>query len=88
MQVAFEKNSHYFFSASKDKLIKYWDGDKFEQIMKMEGHHAEVLAMVVGSVSNVVLSASHDKSIRMWEQTDEPVSHSPPHAIRPLVLGH
>ena len=30
MQVAFEKgsNSHYFWTVSKDKLLKYWDGDK------------------------------------------------------------
>lgn len=73
MQVAFEKNTHYFFSASKDKLLKYWDGDKFEQIMKLEGHHGEVLALVVGKVTDIIVSASHDKSIRVWEQTDEPI---------------
>lgn len=28
MQVAFERDSHYFWSAGKDKYIKYWDGDK------------------------------------------------------------
>lgn len=28
MQVAFEKGSHYFWSVSKDKMLKYWDGDK------------------------------------------------------------
>lgn len=37
MQVAFEKNdtrelgakpSHYFWTVGKDKLLKYWDGDK------------------------------------------------------------
>lgn len=30
MQVAFEreKGSHYFWTASKDRLLKYWDGDK------------------------------------------------------------
>ena len=28
MQVAFEKESHYFWSVSKDRLLKYWDGDK------------------------------------------------------------
>lgn len=28
MQVQFVPNTHYFFSASKDKLVKYWDGDK------------------------------------------------------------
>lgn len=28
MQVAFEKDSHYFWTVGKDKLVKYWDGDK------------------------------------------------------------
>ena len=27
-QVAFEKCSHYFWTIGKDKLLKYWDGDK------------------------------------------------------------
>jgi U3 small nucleolar RNA-associated protein 12 len=28
MQVAFEKKCHYFWTVGKDKLLKYWDGDK------------------------------------------------------------
>lgn len=28
MQVAFEKDSHYFWSVGKDQTVKYWDGDK------------------------------------------------------------
>jgi WD40 repeat protein len=28
MQVAFEKESHYFWTVGKDKMLKYWDGDK------------------------------------------------------------
>jgi len=28
MQVAFEKGSHYFWTVSKDRMLKYWDGDK------------------------------------------------------------
>jgi U3 small nucleolar RNA-associated protein 12 len=28
MQVSFEKESHYFWTVSKDKMLKYWDGDK------------------------------------------------------------
>lgn len=28
MQVAFEKDSHYFWTVGKDKMVKYWDGDK------------------------------------------------------------
>ena len=42
MALAFVPGTHYFFSASKDKMIKYWDGDKFEQILTIPGHHGEV----------------------------------------------
>jgi U3 small nucleolar RNA-associated protein 12 len=42
MSLAFVPGTHYLFSAGKDKLIKYWDCDKFEQIVTMQGHHGEV----------------------------------------------
>jgi U3 small nucleolar RNA-associated protein 12 len=76
MAVAFvptngEGNGHNFFSASKDRVIKYWDGDKFEQIQKLEGHHGEIWALAMSHSGDFVVSASHDKSIRMWQQTDE-----------------
>ncbi|KAI9753646.1 MAG: Protein transport protein S9 plasma membrane t-SNARE [Chaenotheca gracillima] len=64
---------HYFFSASKDHTIKYWDGDKFEQIQKLDGHHGEIWALAVGHSGDFLVSASHDKSIRVWSQTDEPI---------------
>ena len=51
MQVQFEREGHNFFSAGKDKLIRYWDGDKFESIQRIEGHHGEVWAMVAGRTS-------------------------------------
>ena len=78
MQVAFiphnqDGNGHHFFSAGKDGLIKYWDGDKFEQIQKLEGHHGEIWAMAVSRTGEFVVSASHDKSIRIWQQTDEQI---------------
>lgn len=76
MQVAFvphnhDGNGHHFFSASKDRLIKYWDGDKFEQIQKLEGHHGEIWALAISRTGDFLVSASHDKSIRVWNQTDE-----------------
>ena len=78
MQVAFvphnqDGNGHHFFSASKDRMIKYWDGDKFEQIQKLEGHHGEIWALVVSRTGEFLATASHDKSIRVWNQTDEQV---------------
>jgi len=33
MQVAFEKESHYFWTVSKDKMVKYWDGDKVGAVL-------------------------------------------------------
>lgn len=79
MQVAFiphpvsREENHHFFSASKDRTIKTWDGDKFEQIQKLEGHHGEIWAMAVSRTGDFVVTASHDKSIRVWNQSDEPI---------------
>ena len=78
MQVAFvphnqDGNGHHFFSASKDSIIKYWDGDKFEQIQKLEGHHGEIWALAVSRTGEFLVSGSHDKSIRVWNQTDEQI---------------
>ena len=78
MQVSFvphnqDGNGHHFFSASKDNTIKYWDGDKFEQIQKLDGHHGEIWALTVSRTGEFLASASHDKSIRVWNQTDEQI---------------
>lgn len=78
MQVAFvphnqDGNGHHFFSASKDRLVKYWDGDKFEQVQKLEGHHGEIWALAVSRTGEFLVTASHDKSIRVWQQTDEQI---------------
>ena len=78
LQVAFvphnqDGNGHHFFSSSKDRMIKYWDGDKFEQIQRLDGHHGEVWALAVSRTGNFLVSGSHDKSIRVWEQTDQQI---------------
>ncbi|KLU87365.1 DOM34-interacting protein 2 [Magnaporthiopsis poae ATCC 64411] len=78
LQVAFvphnsDGNGHHFFSTSKDRSIKYWDGDKFEQIQRLDGHHGEVWALAVSRSGRFIVSASHDKSIRVWEETDEQI---------------
>jgi len=79
MQVSFiphpqsAAETHYFFSASKDRTLKSWDGDKFEQIQKFGMHHGEIWAMAVSRIGDFVVTASHDKSIRVWQMTDEPI---------------
>ena len=79
MQVSFipqppsRDEAHHIFSASRDRTIKSWDGDKFEQVQKLEGHHGEIWAMVVSKTGDFLVTASHDKSIRIWNLTDEPI---------------
>ena len=79
MQVKFiphpltKEEGHHFFSASKDSLIKAWDGDKFQQVQKFDSHHGEIWAMAVSRVGDFFVTASHDKSIRVWSRTEEPL---------------
>jgi U3 small nucleolar RNA-associated protein 12 len=37
-------NTHYVFSAGKDGLVKYWDADRWELLLTLEGHKAEARA--------------------------------------------
>ena len=62
---------HIFFSASKDSTLKIWDGDRFEQVQRLSGHHGEIWAMAASRTGEKVVTASHDKSIRVWEVTDD-----------------
>jgi U3 small nucleolar RNA-associated protein 12 len=79
MQVSFiphpieNDEKHIIFSASKDRLVKTWDGDKFEQIQKLKGHHGEIWAMTLARTGDFAVTASHDKSIRIWTKSDEPI---------------
>ncbi|KAH7162860.1 WD40-repeat-containing domain protein [Dactylonectria estremocensis] len=78
LQVAFiphnsDGNGHHFFSSSKDRTIRYWDGDKFELIQRLDGHHGEVWAIAISHTGNFVASAGHDKSIRVWNETEEQI---------------
>jgi U3 small nucleolar RNA-associated protein 12 len=62
---------HFLFSVSKDRTVKTWDGDKFEQVQKLSGHHGEIWAMAMSNTGEFFVTASHDKSIRIWSLTDD-----------------
>lgn len=66
-------NGHHFFSSSKDRTIKYWDADKFEQIQRLDGHHGEVWALAVSHSGEFIVSAGHDKGIIVWNETEEQI---------------
>ncbi|GAO19128.1 uncharacterized protein UV8b_02039 [Ustilaginoidea virens] len=78
VQVAFvphnsDGNGHHFFSSSKDRTIRYWDGDKFEQIQRLDGHHGEIWTIAISHRGDFLVSAGHDKSVRVWDETDEQI---------------
>lgn len=50
------------------------DWRQFECIQKLEGHHGEIWALAVSHRGKFVVTGSHDKSIRIWEKTEEAVS--------------
>lgn len=68
-----EGKSHRFWTCARDGRLRYWDGDRFELVQTMEGHHGEVWALAVGHKGQVVVSAGNDRSLRVWEKTEEPL---------------
>ncbi|QIW96437.1 hypothetical protein AMS68_001955 [Peltaster fructicola] len=62
---------HIAFSCSKDGALKTWDADKFAQIQRLDGHKGEIWAMVVGRTGETIVTAGHDKAIRLWTVGDD-----------------
>lgn len=73
LSVAFQPKTHYFFSGSRDGSLKYWDADNFEFICEIEGQRGEVWSMTLSGDGEIVATASHDRMIRIWRRTDEPL---------------
>ncbi len=73
VSIAFQPKTHYLFTGSRDGTLKYWDADKFEHITDFPGQRGEVWSIAVSVDGEMVASASHDKLIRVWRRTDEPL---------------
>ncbi|PKI83206.1 beta transducin [Malassezia vespertilionis] len=68
-----EGASHRFWTVAKDGLVKYWDADRFVGIQTLEGHHGEIWALATSHNGRFLATAGSDRSIRVWEKTDEPL---------------
>ncbi|CAH0521766.1 unnamed protein product [Peronospora belbahrii] len=74
MCVRFVRKTHYFFTASKDKSICYWDGDHFERILKIDRQHfGEVWGLAVSCDGSFVVSCSQDRSLCKYVRTEDQV---------------
>lgn len=56
MAVSFVPNTHYVFTAGKDRLVKYWDVDRCELLLELPGHHSEVWALAVAHYGDFIIS--------------------------------
>ena len=45
-QVLFVPDTHYVFTLGKDHEVKFWDADRWELLLTLQGHHAEVGTML------------------------------------------
>ncbi|ETO06600.1 WD repeat-containing protein [Reticulomyxa filosa] len=74
MGLRFVPKTHYFFSCGKDRIIKYWDGDKFRKIQEFSNSHKnEVWDIAINSTGQLLCSGSGDRSISLWMESDEPL---------------
>jgi U3 small nucleolar RNA-associated protein 12 len=46
----------YVCSVSKDRVLKYWDLDRFEMLLEMPGHHAEVWALALSTYGDYIVT--------------------------------
>lgn len=60
------------FSVGNDRLVKYWDADKFELLLTLDGHYDKVCCLALSNHGDFLVTGSFDRSIRRWDRTDEP----------------
>lgn len=64
-------DTHYFFTGSKDKTLKYWDGDTYELIMQFDNVISEVISVTVGVIGDMFFVGTSDRQIIKFRQTKD-----------------
>jgi U3 small nucleolar RNA-associated protein 12 len=71
--VRFVRDTHYFMTSSKDREVKYFDGDTYEQVFVFDTFFGEVWGLACSSIGDFFVAVSADKALRLWRQTQEQV---------------
>lgn len=64
---AIKMHNHIAFSGSSDTLVKMWDLRIGECVVNLPGHSSNVMSLDYSFESSRVVSASYDKTIRIWD---------------------
>lgn len=69
--VRFVPDTHFFFTAGKDGLVKFWDGDRYTSILQLSGHCGDIWDMVISQEGDFIMTTGSDLSVRIWSQSEE-----------------
>ncbi|ROT67348.1 hypothetical protein C7M84_014583 [Penaeus vannamei] len=69
----FISNTHMFFSCGHDGTLKQWDADNFQRIITLQGHVGIIRCLSVCPKGAWVATCGQDRSIRLWQRTQEPL---------------
>ena len=58
-------------SCSKDKTVKFYDGDTYDEIFVFDNFFGEVWGLMTSSIGDFFITVCADKCIRIWRQTKE-----------------
>ncbi|KAJ0043226.1 hypothetical protein Pint_17878 [Pistacia integerrima] len=61
-------DAKYILLALLDRMVK------FELLLTLEGHHADVWCLAISNSGDYIVTGSHDRSICHWDSTKEPIS--------------
>jgi U3 small nucleolar RNA-associated protein 12 len=53
-------------SCSKDKTVKFHDGDTYDEVFVFDNFFGEVWSLDVSSIGDIFVAASADKTLRVW----------------------
>lgn len=53
-------------SCSKDKTVKLFDGDTYDEVFVFDNFFGEVWSLAASSIGDFFIAVSADKSIRVW----------------------
>ncbi|KAK5630719.1 hypothetical protein RRF57_006434 [Xylaria bambusicola] len=69
--VVFRRNSHQFYSCSKDRTIRVWNCDALAFVESLFGHADSALDVDALALERLVSVGARDRTVRLWKVADE-----------------